>query len=41
MEGLGIGLFISKKIIDAHNGKIRIKSKVGIGTTVEIKIPKP
>ncbi len=40
-EGLGMGLFISKKIIDDHAGKIRIKSKLNEGTRVEIKLPRP
>ena len=39
-DGFGIGLFISKKIIDEHSGKIKIKSKLNIGTIVEIKLPK-
>jgi signal transduction histidine kinase len=37
--GLGVGLFLVKKIIDSHNGKIIIKSKENKGTTVTIFIP--
>jgi len=37
--GLGVGLFLVKKIIDYHNGKIIIKSKENKGTTVTIFIP--
>ena len=36
-SGSGLGLFVVKKILDEHNGKIAIKSKgLGEGTTFEI-----
>ncbi len=38
--GLGVGLFLVKKIVDAHNGKIEIKSKVNKGTSIKILLPK-
>ncbi|WP_020060415.1 PAS domain-containing sensor histidine kinase [Bacillus sp. 123MFChir2] len=38
-KGTGIGLMISYKIIERHQGKIHIKSKVGVGTSVKIYIP--
>ncbi|RJP17980.1 MAG: PAS domain S-box protein [Candidatus Abyssobacteria bacterium SURF_5] len=37
--GTGLGLSISKKIIEAHSGKISIKSRPGKGTTVKISLP--
>ncbi len=37
--GHGLGLSIAKWIVDAHNGKINVKSKVGIGTKITISLP--
>ncbi|PAV29529.1 PAS domain-containing sensor histidine kinase [Virgibacillus profundi] len=38
-KGTGLGLAIARNIIDAHNGKIFVKSKVNQGTTFSFKIP--
>ncbi len=38
-SGLGIGLSLSKKVIENHNGKITIDSKEGEGTKVTIVLP--
>lgn len=38
-QGMGLGLFISKSIIDAHQGKITVESEIGEGTTFQIKLP--
>ena len=38
-EGTGLGLAIVKHIIDAHNGKVDVKSEVGIGSTFSISFP--
>lgn len=38
--GAGIGLTIAKAIVDAHKGKIQVKSKVGKGTELIISLPK-
>jgi signal transduction histidine kinase len=37
--GTGIGLMITKKIIDDHNGVIEFESEKGVGTTFFIKLP--
>lgn len=38
-KGTGIGLMISYKIIERHQGRIHIKSNVGVGTSVKIYLP--
>ena len=39
MGGTGLGLSIAKEILDQNNGRIDIKSEVGKGTEVVIRIP--
>ncbi len=38
-EGIGVGLFLSRNIIEGHGGYIKVKSKVGIGSTFDICFP--
>lgn len=38
-KGTGLGLAIAKNIIHAHQGKIRVKSKIEQGTTFSFTIP--
>ncbi|WP_440895525.1 ATP-binding protein [Amphibacillus sp. Q70] len=38
-EGTGLGLMITSRIIDNHNGLFNIKPDVDIGTTFEIQLP--
>ncbi|MGA2972677.1 MAG: PAS domain S-box protein [Candidatus Bathyarchaeia archaeon] len=38
-KGLGLGLAICKRIMDAHGGTISVKSKAGEGTTMTIGLP--
>ncbi|HEX3722586.1 MAG TPA: ATP-binding protein, partial [Nitrolancea sp.] len=37
--GLGLGLFISKQIVDAHSGRIEVSSTEGEGATFRIFLP--
>lgn len=38
-SGVGLGLSIAKSIVEAHGGRIRLRSRVGEGTTVLFLIP--
>lgn len=37
--GLGLGLFISKSIVELHGGKIHLHSKLGEGSTFSFELP--
>ena len=36
IQGTGLGMAITKKIVDMMNGKIAVKSKVGVGTEFDV-----
>jgi putative PEP-CTERM system histidine kinase len=38
-KGLGIGLFQSKKIVEAHHGRIEVESEEGKGSTFRVLLP--
>ncbi|MEM8897090.1 MAG: two-component regulator propeller domain-containing protein [Bacteroidota bacterium] len=38
--GSGIGLFLSKQIVEAHKGKIQVDSKLGEGAIFSVSLPK-
>jgi putative PEP-CTERM system histidine kinase len=40
-SGLGIGMFQSRMIIEAHRGRISVASEVGKGTTFQVFLPVP
>ena len=37
--GLGVGLSLTKEIVDKHNGTILVESELGKGTTFTLRIP--
>ncbi|MEO8197293.1 MAG: ATP-binding protein [Thermoanaerobaculia bacterium] len=39
-RGLGLGLYISKCIVEAHSGRIWAESKIGEGSTFHLSIPR-
>ena len=39
MRGLGLGLYVSKTIVEAHEGEITLASKVGAGSKFSVILP--
>lgn len=39
VAGSGIGLYVSKAIVESHGGMIRVQSKEGQGTSIVVSIP--
>jgi signal transduction histidine kinase len=38
--GLGLGLFISRQVVDRHGGSIEVHSELGEGTRFRVRLPK-
>lgn len=39
VTGLGLGLFITRQIVEGHGGTIRVESEVGEGTSFIVRLP--
>ncbi|MCX7682471.1 MAG: ATP-binding protein [Anaerolineae bacterium] len=39
VRGLGVGLYLTRAIVEAHGGEIRVTSRVGAGSTFSIVLP--
>jgi len=40
VEGVGIGLYLSREIISSQGGYVKVNSKVGVGTTFSVFLPR-
>ena len=38
--GLGLGLYISREIIEAHGGRIEVETRPGEGTAFTVRLPR-
>jgi two-component system, OmpR family, sensor histidine kinase MtrB len=39
IPGVGLGLFVARKLVDAHGGKILVETRKGVGSTFTVWLP--
>jgi signal transduction histidine kinase len=40
IDGLGLGLSITRALVEAHGGHVLVESEVGAGTTFTVRLPR-
>ena len=38
-RGIGLGLYVAKAIVDAHQGEILVQSEIDVGSTFSVILP--
>jgi len=38
-RGTGLGLMVTHKLVEEHQGTIDVKSRLGKGTTISVRLP--
>jgi signal transduction histidine kinase len=41
IPGVGLGLSVVRRIVQAHSGRIEVESRLGKGTTFRVRLPRP
>jgi signal transduction histidine kinase len=39
-DGLGLGLFVTQRIVEEHGGRISVESRAGVGSTFRVWLPR-
>jgi len=39
-DGVGLGLALTKRLLQLHDGALDVRSKLGVGTTVTLLLPR-
>jgi signal transduction histidine kinase len=39
VRGVGLGLFLTRSIVEMHEGRVSVRSELGVGTTLSVALP--